>query len=213
MFTGIVKGFCPIVTLIKEPGLTTFTVDFTTLGTKDLMEGASVSINGVCLTAVAIENNHVTFNLIQETLKCTNLANQQINHAVNVERCATFSSEIGGHILSGHVQGTTTITRIERPTNNVIVHMNIPSFLENYIFSKGYIALNGTSLTVVNVNRHTDTFTVHLIPETLARTIWNRGKVGDIINVEIHHNTRMVVDTIQQYISGKEGQRLLSRFS
>lgn len=210
MFTGIVSGYCPITALTKETGLTTLTVDLTTVGTQGLRQGASVAINGACLTVTAIDNHHVTFNVIQETLERTNLANAQINDQVNVERSATFASEIGGHILSGHVHGTTTITDIERPTNNVIVHMAIPAFLKPYIFPKGYIALNGTSLTVVDVNHDTKTFTVHLIPETLRLTLWGTAKVGDTINVEIDHNTRMVVDTVKQYINNKESQALLS---
>lgn len=200
MFTGIVNGFCPITTLTKKAGLSTLTVDFSTLGTAGLTQGASVSINGTCLTVVAIHNDEVTFDLIQETLRRTNLAHERINDYVNVERCATFSTEIGGHPLSGHVEGTTTITNIERPPNNVIVHMAIPSFLAPYLFPKGYIALNGTSLTVVD--HLTEHFTVHLIPETLKRTLWGRAKVGDVINVEVDPSTRMIVDTVKKTLNG-----------
>lgn len=203
MFTGIVNGFCPITNLIKQNGLTTLTINFTSLGTEGLAQGASVSINGVCLTVVAIENHHVTFNIIQETLGLTNLAHQQINDLVNIERSATFASEIGGHILSGHVHGTTSIHHIKRLPNNVIVCMAIPHFLKDYLFPKGFIALNGSSLTVVDVNHDTSTFTVHLIPETLARTTWGIAKAGDLINVEIDQHTRIIVDTLHHYITNK----------
>lgn len=199
MFTGLVDDACPIIDLNHQLGLMTITIDFTSIGIQGLYLGASVAVNGTCLTVTAIKRNAISFQVIQETLNRTNLKYYKINDLVNIERCATFASEIGGHILSGHIHGTTSITQINSPVNNKIIWLAIPSFLQPYLFNKGYIALNGTSLTIAEVNENE--FSVHLIPETLKRTTWSKVKVGELINVEIDHHTYIIVDRINHWLA------------
>ena len=200
MFTGIVSHCVPIISLEKQLGLTTMILGFSTVNTHNLHIGASVAINGVCLTVVSLENHHATFHIIQETLNKTNLDYWNTGDFVNVERSATLNTEIGGHLISGHIHETASVTHIEHSPNNRIIHMRIsPSWLK-YLFPKGFIGLNGTSLTLVDVDPKTNTFTVHLIPETLQKTTWQWIKEGDPINVEIDQQTRTIVDTVERYL-------------
>ncbi len=197
MFTGIVKGLLKVQSIKLLPGLMQLGIEFTYQLVKDLEIGASVSINGVCLTVVKIEGLTVYFDLIQETLNLTNLALLSINDYVNVERSARFGDEIGGHLLSGHIKGQALIHKIDNPSNNHLVTLQAPQGMIKYFFSKGYIALDGVSLTLVDVNRHNHTFSVHLIPETLRQTTFGFKKEGSKVNVEIDTQTQIIVDSLQ----------------
>jgi len=195
MFTGIVKALSKVENLQKKEGIARLTILLTPELTQNLEIGASVAINGVCLTVTKISGNSVSFDLIQETLDRTNLNLIQIGDRVNVERSAKFGDEIGGHLLSGHVYGTAKITKIENsPNNHIITLQASPSWMK-YFFSRGFIALDGISLTLVDVDP-SGTFTVHLIPETLKATTLGFKKAGDSINVEIDSRTQAIVDTL-----------------
>ncbi|MEK7532799.1 MAG: riboflavin synthase, partial [Patescibacteria group bacterium] len=116
---------------------------------------------------------------------------------VNIERSASLGDEIGGHLLSGHIMGTAEITDIDHSDNNHRVTFRAPREWMKYIFSKGFIALDGCSLTIVEVDKTASTFTVWLIPETLRVTTFGFKKVGDKVNVEIDSRTQTIVDTVQ----------------
>ena len=133
---------------------------------------------------------------MMETLDVTTLNNVKKNDIVNVERSVKLGDEIGGHLVSGHVSEVITVFEVERPENNHVITFQTNSEVMRYIFPKGYIALNGVSLTVGEVNRSDNRFSVYLIPETLRLTNLGRKEVGDSINLEIETQTRNMVDTI-----------------
>lgn len=197
MFTGIVKAIAKVTHVKKLVGMMQISLFLFDELIKNLEIGASVSINGVCLTVVKIENNLVFFDIIDETLKLTNLKHLKSNKKVNVERAACFGDEISGHILSGHIFGTCQIIEIVKSENNCAIHLKYEDLnLIKYLFKKGYIALDGVSLTLVSVDKENKSFTVHLIPETLRATTFLDKEVGDEINVEIDYQTQVIVDTV-----------------
>lgn len=198
MFTGIVKGLFKVSSIQKLTGLAHLAIQFNPELLHRLEIGASVAINGVCLTVVKIEGPIVYFDLIQETLNLTNLANLSEGDLVNVERSACFGDEIGGHLLSGHIMGQATIIKVDTPANNHEITFQTSPTMIKYFFPKGYIALDGVSLTLVAVNRKNSTFSVHLIPETLRQTAFGFKREGSKINVEIDSQTQILVDTLSK---------------
>lgn len=193
MFSGIVRGSFPVHSAQKNPGGLYFSVLLNPTLAQDLSIGASIAVDGVCLTVVKIAGEEVFFEVIFETLQKTTLHSLQKGHLVNIERSLRMGEEIGGHLLSGHIMAQATIQTIQ----DNIRTLSIDHQLVKYILPKGYIALDGTSLTVVNVDPK-GTFTVHLIPETLRVTSWGRKKEGDLVNVEIDSQTQAIVDTVER---------------
>ena len=120
---------------------------------------------------------------------------------VNLERAARFGDEIGGHLMSGHITATTEILRIERTEHNTTMHFALPAALKPYILPKGFVGLDGCSLTIGSVGE--DSFCVHLIPETLRRTLFGTRQAGDTVNVEIDPQTQAVVDTVGRILAAK----------
>lgn len=201
MFTGIVQGVGVVEERIVEPGLLRLTISLPKTTVDAVQNGASVSVAGVCLTAESHTDNSATFALIQETLDRTNLGQLRVGEKVNIERAARYGDEIGGHQVSGHVFGTAKIISIQTPANNRIVTLSCPQEWFKYILEKGYIALDGASLTVVNPNPSVGTFEVHLIPETLAVTTFGTKQVEDIVNVEFDVTTQAIVDTTERVLA------------
>lgn len=195
MFSGIVQACVPIVEIERKKGLSKITLDMGRLA-KGLRKGASVSVAGVCLTAVSVSGKLVSFEMMRETLSRTTLGTSKKGDKLNIERSVRYGDEIGGHMVSGHVDGVASIELIEKPENNCVMTFSCPKLL-NYIFPKGFIALDGTSLTVVDVNRKTGTFTVHFIPETLKITTFGSRRKGDKVNVEVDRMTMAVVETVR----------------
>ncbi len=200
MYTGIVQGAVEVTRVDDRPGLKSFSVALPADLLADLEIGASVAVDGVCLTVTAIDGRDVAFDAIQETQERTTLGRVESGSRVNVERSAKAGAEIGGHELSGHIDGTVRIVEIERDDNNCILTFKAPSEYMKYVFSKGFIALNGCSLTVVDVDRHASTFTVHLIPETLRATTFGEKQTGDDANFEIERKTQVIVDTVRDFL-------------
>lgn len=196
VFTGIVEGTGIISKIAKKENLSTITVQTPFNFNEGIQVGASVCVDGVCLTVTQINQDSLEFDLIIETLKVTTFGGIEEKYIVNLERSMKLGDEFGGHIISGHVFDTATITKISEPENNYILTLNIDSNLQKYIFPKGYISLNGISLTIGEVNKNINTFTVYLIPETLRLTNLIHKLVGDSINIEIETQTRNTVDTI-----------------
>ena len=196
VFTGIVEGTGIISKIAKKENLSTITVQTPFNFNEGIQVGASVCVDGVCLTVTQINQDSLEFDLIIETLKVTTFGGIEEEYIVNLERSMKLGDEFGGHIISGHVFDTATITKISEPENNYILTLNIDSNLQKYIFPKGYISLNGISLTIGEVNKNINTFTVYLIPETLRLTNLIHKLVGDSINIEIETQTRNTVDTI-----------------
>ena len=199
MFTGIVQTKGPVVRAAISQGIMRLVI-----GTPDgfvdgLERGASISINGVCLTAVEWTDSQVEFDVIDETLRLTNLGALILGTPVNLERAARFGDEIGGHLLSGHIHGMATVMSIERTESNVAMELSIPNRWTPYVISKGYIAINGCSLTIGRVEN--ERFWLHLIPETLEVTNLSDCKIGDCLNVEIDHQTMVIVDTVERVLA------------
>lgn len=166
-----------------------------------LQTGASVAHNGCCLTVTETDGRTARFDLMAETLDKTNLGRLKTGDLVNLERAARFGDEIGGHLMSGHITATTEILRIERTEHNTTMHFALPAALKPYILPKGFVGLDGCSLTVGSVGE--DSFCVHLIPETLRRTLFGTRQAGDTVNLEIDPQTQAVVDTVGRILAAK----------
>ena len=198
VFTGIVEGTGVVSSVTESENLTKISVKMPSKFSDDIKVGASVCIDGVCLTVCSINGDELDFDIIMETLNVTTFSNVKTGDAVNVERSMKLGDEIGGHLLSGHVSTTATISTLETPQNNHIVTFSTDLETIKYIFPKGYIALNGVSLTVGEVDKSNQTFNVYLIPETLRLTNLGEKEVGDKINLEIETQTRNMVDTLSE---------------
>ena len=202
MFTGIVQGTAPIHSITEKANFRTQVVKLLPEMRKDLEIGASVANNGVCLTVTEVNGDLVSFDLMQETLRITNLGLLKVGDNVNIERAMQMGTEIGGHLLSGHVYCTANISNIIASENNRQIWFELPSAdVMKYILTKGFVAVDGISLTIGEVK---DTqFCVNLIPETLQRTLMGQRKVGEIVNIEIDPQTQAIVDTVENYLKAR----------
>tara|TARA_A100000164_G_scaffold114484_1_gene100869 strand:+ start:179 stop:793 length:615 start_codon:yes stop_codon:yes gene_type:complete len=198
VFTGIIQEKAQVSRIEKSKDFSSIRIETSSDFVEGIKIGASVSIDGVCLTVTSIRDNSLTFDIIVETLRVTNLSNLEESDLVNLERAARFGDEIGGHIISGHVSGIVKISKIDKTTNNHIISFKTSNDLIKYIFPKGYVSLNGISLTVGEVNRTENIFSVYLIPETLRITTMDDKKIGDVINLEIETQTKNTVDLITE---------------
>jgi len=197
MFTGIIQGIASISHIEDKENLRTIRLDFSNDFCRDLTLGASIAVDGVCLTATTLLNQgSIEFDVMLTTLKTTTLSKVMVGMSVNVERAAKAGAEIGGHSLSGHIDCSGRVVNIQQPKNNYVLTIELPPTWMRYIFNKGYIALNGTSLTIAEVSRDKKTFEVWLIPETLRQTTFIEKKINDLINVEIDRSTQVIVDTL-----------------
>ena len=201
MFTGIVQGLFPVLAIEDKPGLRILSIGLPARLRNNLTTGASIAVNGVCLTVTAISGDEVSFDLMQQTLDTTNLGQLVAGNEVNIERSACQGAEIGGHILSGHVDTLGTIVAVDRSTNNCFVTYDMPPRFMKYIFDRGFIGLDGCSLTVASVDQSTHRFTVCFIPETLRMTTHGRKGPGETVNLEIDRQTQTIVDTVERVLS------------
>lgn len=194
MFTGIVQGVATVESISAAPGLNSFAIRFPEEQVQGVTIGASVALNGTCLTVTRQDGNRLYFDAMQETLRATTLGELKPGDRVNFERAARIGDEIGGHLLSGHIHTTADIVAIDRPENNCTLEFEVPRAWARYIFPKGYIAINGCSLTIGEVRDNR--FNVYLIPETLRATTFGDVAVGDRVNIEIDSQTQTIVDTL-----------------
>jgi riboflavin synthase len=201
MFTGIIQGVATIQSLTDQPGLRSLALAFPPGFANGLQIGASVSVDGVCLTVARLhESNSADFDVILQSQSLTTLGTIRVGEQVNVERAAAQGAEVGGHPLSGHIDFSAALTAIRRPQNNSVLRFSVPAPWMRYLFAKGYVALNGASLTLAEAHRESDGsgwFEVWLIPETLRMTTFGQKQVGAEVNVEIDRQTQILVDTIR----------------
>jgi riboflavin synthase len=202
MFTGIVQGVGQIIDIVDQDKLRTYKVKLPHNLTDNIEIGASIANDGCCLTVTSIENNYVTFDIMQETLALTTLGNKKLNDLVNIERSAKYGDEIGGHVMSGHISCTATITNIQKTATNCQMTLSMPEKFMKYVLYKGFIGIDGASLTVGDVNDNQ--FNIHLIPETLAITTLDTKKVGDSVKIEIDSQTQAIVDTVERVLAAKK---------
>jgi len=209
MFTGIVQGVARIARIQEAPGLRSFTLEFPAGFTAGLEIGASVSCDGVCLTVTRLNSDtSADFDVMLQTLNLTTLGVLSTGDSINVERAAKDGAEIGGHPLSGHVDFTASLKDIREPENNRVLRISVPGHWMRYIFAKGYIAINGASLTVAEANKTENWFEVWLIPETLRMTTFGAKVVGDDLNIEIERQTQVIVDTVRAVVEERLGPLL-----
>lgn len=206
MFTGIVQGVAHVARITDKPGLRSFKLSFPQGFALGLEVGASVACDGVCLTATTVGPGDVAeFDVMQQSLALTTLGSLVEGSALNVERAARDGAEIGGHPLSGHVDFTAQVAEIRQPENNHVLRFAVPQRWIRYVFAKGYIAVNGASLTVAECNRQEGWFEVWLIPETLRMTTFGHQRVGDRLNIEIERATQVFVDTVRDALDERLG--------
>lgn len=199
MFTGIIQGVGNIVEVIQGETIKSFKIEIP--NTESLQIGASVSVDGVCLTAVVIENNIVSFDVIQETLTRTTLGQLESGDMVNIERSLKFGDEIGGHLLSGHIIATGLVSEVLNSGEGMSLSIMAPLSIEKYLIEKGYVAIDGISLTLGEVSN--SSFNLHIIPETMRQTKISSKQVGDAVNIEIDSTTQTIVATVER-LNGKD---------
>ena len=200
MFTGIVQTKATVIAADTENQLCRLVISVEKTFAQQLELGASIAINGVCLTVVKYftedNNSIIHFDVIDETLKLTNLGNLSKGSVINFERSLKFGDELGGHIVSGHVQTCAELNELSQTSENCAMKFVLPPEYSKYILSKGFISVNGISLTVGEARE--GYFYVHLIPETLARTNLSALALSDKVNIELDQQTITIVKTVER---------------
>lgn len=200
MFTGIVQGMADVVSVQRKPDFARYQICFPPGRTDNIQIGASVAINGTCLTVTEINGDTLSFDVMMETLRATNLGAIDVGTKVNFERSARVGDEIGGHNVSGHVHTTAQIATVKSTDNNRRLSICLPdSKFMKYILPKGFIAVDGCSLTVGEV--WDNCFSLYLIPETLRVTCFGTKQEGDKVNIEIDAQTQAIVDTVERVVA------------
>ncbi len=202
MFTGITRGLFPVVRVEREPDLLRYWVDLGPLA-QGVELGASIAIDGVCQTAVECDGTRIRFDAIRETLERTTLGRLEVGSRVSVERSVRVGDEIGGHDVSGHVIGTGELLEVRREGHDVACCIRVPVEWMRFVMPKGFIALDGSSLTVGETDARAGTFWVHLIPETLARTHFGTTAPGARLNVELDPRTVAIVETVERVLAAR----------
>jgi riboflavin synthase len=200
MYTGITRGVFPITLVQDHPGFTRFSVQLEPALASDVTVGASVAIDGVCCTVVTFTDTELTFDAMQETRSLTTLSDLKVGRRVSIERSARAGDELGGHDVFGHVVGTGRLARAQYLGAQLDLTIEVPSEWMKFILRKGFIALDGSSLTVGEVRKQ-GSFDVHLIPETLRVTNFANKQVGDRVNVELDPRTVAIVETVERILA------------
>ena len=200
MFTGIVAGTGTIREMSGKE-VVRIQIDFQSVTTDNLETGASVSIDGTCLTVVEIKSPIISFDVIPETLQKTTLGSKSAGSSVNLERALKMGDELGGHLLSGHILGMGEITERIEGKENLDLRISCPNQIMKFVQEKGYIAIDGISLTIGNVDE--TSFSLHLIPETLALTTIRDKQVGDKVNIEVDSMTQTIVTTVERILEAR----------
>ena len=188
MFTGIIQAIGHIDTITAMDDNVALSIEASHLTLSDLQIGDSIAVNGVCLTATNLTKTHFTAHVSAETLKVTAGLNRQ--QAVNLEKALRLNDRLGGHLVSGHVDGVGVVTAFTDLGDNWLLAIRAPHAISKYIAKKGSICVNGVSLTVNSVAL--DTFSMNIIPHTLQNTTFKQLKIGTEVNLEIDQIARYV---------------------
>lgn len=203
MFTGIVQLKAEVFEQKKQSDFVHLTVRSEPRLIDGLETGASIAVNGVCLTAVNFyqqgDYSFVEFDIIDETLRLSNLSQLQVGNIINLERSLKVGDEIGGHMVSGHVHTTAKLIVREQSQDNCRLQFEFDNKYSRFVFEKGFVTINGISLTLGEVG--SNTFNVHLIPETLSRTNLANLTLDDKVNIEFDQQTITTVTTVERYLS------------
>ena len=206
MFTGIVQAVAVIASIDDRTGLRSFSIEFPAGFCDGLALGASVAVDGVCLTVTRIASpTRAHFDVMQQSLAITTLSGYAAGQRVNVERAAKEGAEIGGHPLSGHIDCTARLVQVRALENNLVWRIAMPASHMRYVFAKGYIAVHGASLTVAECDRAAGWFEVWLIPETRRATVFEDRREGDLLNIEVERTTQVMVDTVREAVAEQLG--------
>ena len=205
LFTGLVQGKATVRSFENlDDQFARLTLGFPERTLDGILIGASVAVNGTCLTVTRLgeDGTSASFDLIVETLRATNLGRLEVGEEVNYERSARVGDEIGGHTVSGHVHCTAEIAEVvDTELNRKVVFEVSDKKLIKYVLPKGFISVDGCSLTVGEVDKEKGRFNVWLIPETLRVTVLGDKTVGGTVNIEIESQTQVIVDTIERYMA------------
>ena len=201
MFSGIVQEIGKVKEFVKEKDIYNLSIDCSSDLLSNLKKGSSISVNGVCLTVKDSNPEMLRFDLVEETIKRTNFQIIKAGDNVNLERSLKIGDEIGGHLVSGHIHGTSKVISMDIRDESWDVEFSVEPFMHDYILHKGYVAINGCSLTVGEVS--SESFMIHLIPETLSITNLFQLQQNSIVNVELDQNTIVIADTVKKYLDGK----------
>jgi riboflavin synthase len=210
MYSGITRGVFPVVALEQRAGATRFAVELTPELSRDISLGASVSLDGVCLTVVEHAGQRLSFDAIAETCALTTLRDLQLGRMLSVERSCRVGDELGGHDVFGHVIGTGAVLAVANIGLQLDLTIGVPAAWMKFILHKGFVALDGSSLTVGAV-RPEGSFDVHLIPETQRVTNFAHKRVGDRVNVELDPRTVAIVETVERVLAERERHAQPSR--
>lgn len=202
MYSGITRGTFEVTRVDRKPDLLTYEVELNEELAEGLAPGASVSIDGICQTVVTRSGNKITFDAIKETLDLTTLDTLELGDYVAVERSTKVGDEIGGHDVAGHVHGTGEVAKVHHEGDVCDIHIRVPKEWMNYIFKKGFIAVDGSSMTVGEIDAEGG-FDLHLIPETLRLTNLGKKGPGDRVNIELDARTVAIVDTVERVLEQK----------
>jgi riboflavin synthase len=201
MFTGIVQGTAEVIACRRHEGFMQLELKLPPARADALETGASIAVNGTCLTVTSFQGCHISFDLIDTTLELTNLGELKPGDRVNFERAARIGDEIGGHLMSGHILCCARISRIESTEHNHHIHFETPKAAAPYLLPKGFVGLNGCSLTLAEVDCQRGEFGISLIPETLSQTTFGSLQPGARVNLEVDPQTQAIVDTVNLYMA------------
>lgn len=205
MFSGITKGVYPVQSVSSSGGGVHYQVALSAELCAGLGVGDSVAIDGVCQTVVSIHEHLVSFDAMAATCAITTLGDLEVGDHVSVERSMRWGDECGGHILSGHVRGTAEVKVCEPEVGQVRLVLQCPQDWLPFLFPKGYIAVNGSSLTVHSVSDD-GCITVYLIPETCRVTALGQLSSGTEVNIELDQQTVTTVLAVERYLSQQQKQ-------
>lgn len=195
MFSGIVEEIGIVIGADHQDDKSILTIQVKKC-LDDVVIGDSVAVNGACLTVVKYEDASFTFEAMPETLRLTNLATLHCGDQINVERSVKASTRIGGHMVQGHVDGTAIIESIEPDGCALKIWFKKPEFYKDCFIPKGFIAIDGMSLTLVDVTQ--DFFSVCFIPHTQQVTVVQQYRVGTAVNLEVDHIVKTMALLLQQ---------------
>ena len=181
MFTGIVEEIGSIKKIQKGPHSSILTVGASKV-LEDVILGDSIAVNGVCLTVTSFSKTEFTADVMHETLLRSSLGKLVMGSKVNLERAMAANGRFGGHIVSGHIDGTGTISKVQKDDNAIWYTIKASDKIMKYVIEKGSITIDGISLTVAKLDR--ESFSVSIIPHTASQTILSLKKSGDIVNLE-----------------------------
>ena len=198
MFSGIITTTASVVSYEQQDQTHTLALQCPEACLEGLEIGASISVSGVCLTVTGVEEQTVSFDISQETQQLTTFDSLQKGDRVNIERSIKVGDEVGGHVVSGHVHGVGEL--IEKKENNEY-RFRLPENLKKFVIEKGFIALNGASLTAVRVDQESGEFSVAFIPETLQSTTFGDMNIGEKVNVEVDQQTRIIIETVERVMN------------